>query len=179
MLGIGFEDRADAVDFGICLQEARKVLGFEDRGDGGGGGGGRWGQGEKGKVKKTQEDWRLKEGETIKIDVGGRGASGRRRRMNGPENGDAAGSGIGSGSTEGDAKAALFSIKPPPPPPSPSASSAIPLLAPPPGASAVRAERRRSREIVAMMGKPPNIEPKAEAKIETAGFDDGEFGEFQ
>ena len=70
-----------------------------------------------------------------------------------------------------DAKAALFSIKPPPPP-SLSAESAavIPMLAPPPSVGEARAERRRSREMV--------MAPKKNA-AEAAGFDDGEFGEFQ
>jgi hypothetical protein len=58
-LGIGFEDRSEAFDFGIALSEARKVLGWE-------------------KAKGTEKsdvfkDFSLKEGEKIHIQVGGKG----------------------------------------------------------------------------------------------------------
>ncbi len=164
-LGLGFEDSSEAVDFGICLQEARKVLGFEEVG--------KKGKGEK-KVEKEKEkrDWSLKEGETIRVDVGGR----RGRRIG--EGDDEGGSGGGT-----DAKAALFSIKPPPPSSAslsssslgssstPGMSGVIPMLAPPPSAGVARAERRRSRELAAA--------PRTKSGAEAAGFDDGEFGEFQ
>lgn len=58
VLGLGFEDRAEAFDFGVALQEARKaVLGVPEH---------------KGPVKKAEEtrDLRLKEGETITVNLG-------------------------------------------------------------------------------------------------------------
>lgn len=158
-LGLGFEDRSEAVDFGICLQEARKVLGFEEEG--------KKGKGEKKAEKEpAKKDWSLKEGETIRVDVGGR----RGRR---------AGEGDGGGDSGGrvDSTAALFSIKPPPPPSASLSSTssgsggAIPTLAPPPSAGEARAERRRSRELP--------VAPPTKSEAEAAGFDDGEFGEFQ
>ena len=86
-LGIGFEDRSDAFDFGIALSEARKVLGWEKaKGKG---------AGEKSEVF---QDFSLKEGEKIHIQVGGKG------RKEG-------GFGASSGKEDGQA---LFSIAPPP-----------------------------------------------------------------
>ena len=156
-LGIGFEDRGEAVDFGICLQEARKVLGFEP---GGKKGGGRekveGGQGK----EKEKRDWSLKEGETIRVDVGG-----RRGRREGGDSGAVTGAGV-------DAKGPLFAIKPPPSSGSSSGvGGAIPMLAPPPSAGEARAERRRSRELA--------VPAPTKSDAAAAGFDDGEFGEFQ
>lgn len=146
-LGIGFEERAESIDFGICLQECRKVLGMEPK--------------EKGKsvekLDSQKKDYGLKEGQTIKVDIGRRG-----RRKVGEEEPEI--------SSKGDA-AALFSIKPPPAPPpygGQGGAGALPLLAPPPSASEVRAEKRRSR----------SFEPAQKSAAEL-GFDDGEFGEFQ
>ena len=141
-LGIGFEERGEAIDFGICLQESRKVLGMEP----------------KSKTKavekpESKKDYGLKEGQTIKVDIGRRG-----RRKVDDEN-------EGFGASSGGDNAALFSIKPPPGPPP--GGGALPLLAPPPSASEVRKEKRRSRGFE---------EQKTAAEL---GFDDGEFGEFQ
>jgi hypothetical protein len=87
-LGLGFEDRSDAFDFGIALSEARKVLGWE-----------------KAKVsdeaKDVLRDFSLKEGEKIHIQVGGKG---RREGGGGNVKGEA-------GQDDG---RALFSIAPPP-----------------------------------------------------------------
>lgn len=83
-LGLGFEDRSDAFDFGIALREARKVLGWE-----------------KPKASETSDamrDFSLKEGEKIHIQVGGKG-----KREGGLEK-----------KTERDDGQALFSIAPPP-----------------------------------------------------------------
>lgn len=147
VLGIGFEERAESIDFGICLQECRKVLGMEPK--------------EKGKVVEKPEaqkkDYGLKEGQTIKVDIGKRG----RRKANNEE----------PEATSGGDVNALFSIKPPPAPPPYSEKiegGTLPLLAPPPSASAVRAEKRRSR----------SFEPVQKTAADL-GFDDGEFGEFQ
>lgn len=99
-LGMGFEDRAEAFDFGLALGEAGKVLGFERRqqesvGLGGGGGG------EKEGVKR---DWSLKEGEKISINVGAKG------KRNGGYDGFYTDGSV----QEKDDGAALFSIAPPP-----------------------------------------------------------------
>jgi hypothetical protein len=104
-LGLGFEDRSDAFDFGIALSEARKVLGWEKaKGKG---------AGEKSEVF---QDFSLKEGEKIHIQVGGKG------RKEG---------GFGTGNTnEREDGQALFSIAPPP-----LGTAAFPSIAPPPSSS--------------------------------------------
>ncbi|KAL9103143.1 MAG: hypothetical protein Q9163_001787 [Psora crenata] len=171
VLGIGFEERSEAIDFEICLQECRKVMGFEGRDATikGANGAGRATAGRKGEVEKR--DWSLKEGETIKIDIGRMGRRKNDGNRGGAEDGD---------SRSAAEKAALFSIKPPPRAAVETISAAdsagsaaareggIPTLAPPPSAQKVRAEKRRSRDV------NPG---KADAK--GLGFDDGEFGEFQ
>lgn len=84
-LGLGFEDRSDAFDFGIALREARKVLGWE-----------------KPKASETGDvlrDFSLKEGEKIHIQVGGKG---KRESSDGQKK------------PERDDGQALFSIAPPP-----------------------------------------------------------------
>lgn len=212
ILGMGFEDRADAVDFGICLQEARKVLGFDRRPQDGGGGkkigvGGAAGTRKDETIEQEKEkekrDWSLKEGETIKIDIAGKG---RRRMMHDTTSptSSSPSSSTGNNNTN-DAKTAFFSIKPPPPPPLASSSSSsslsststsgpmIPTLLPPPpppSSHSSSADRRRSREVAP---SPASIPPTAPAagpvslatsttkseSAEITGFDDGEFGEFQ
>lgn len=165
-LGIGFEERSEAIDFGICLQECRKVLGFEEGSQQQGSaaaakkGGTKAGVGA-GVDEAQKKDWSLKEGETIKIDIGRKG----RRRDGQVDDAD----GSGSSHHHQSATDALFSIKPPPSANGDQGSGGgIPVLAPPPSATESRAEKRRSR------GISPG---KAEAK--DLGFDDGEFGEFQ
>jgi hypothetical protein len=86
-LGLGFEDRSDAFDFGIALREARKVLGWEKP---------------KAEGNEVVRDFSLKEGEKIHIQVGGKG-----RR----EGGDGSG---GNKTEQRDEGQALFSIAPPP-----------------------------------------------------------------
>jgi hypothetical protein len=103
-LGLGFEDRSDAFDFGIALSEARKVLGWE-----------------KAKAKGAEksevfQDFSLKEGEKIHIQVGGKG-----RKEGGFATGD---------QNEREDGQALFSIAPPP-----SGAAAFPSIAPPPPSS--------------------------------------------
>ncbi|KAI1133741.1 hypothetical protein F5Y10DRAFT_4228 [Nemania abortiva] len=112
-LGIGFEERSDAFDFGVSLQEAQKTLG--------------WAQGglpgkkpaEEKKDSAEKRDLSLKDGETITVNLPAR--FGRRRPPTGEE---APGGGLSS-----------FSLPPPPsaagskgggippPPPAPSTSS--------------------------------------------------------
>jgi hypothetical protein len=145
VLGMGFEERSDAFDFSIALQDLRRVLGMEVAGQGA------KKPGEKKKeVEDVKRDFSLKEGETITVNLGGRG---RRAR---PEE---------SPSSKQSEHEALFSIKPPPGPGG-NVGSAMPFLPPPPSAKSVKEERRRSRQTF-------------EQKPQDFGFDDGEFGEFQ
>lgn len=95
-LGIGFEDRSPAFDFGIALGEVRKVLGMDGNATASGP------QNSKAKSNTdpdVKQDFSLKEGQTINIQVGSRG-----RRAAPAVN-------IASNSDE---NAALFSIAPPP-----------------------------------------------------------------
>lgn len=101
-LGMGFEDRSPAFDFGIALTEARKVLGMETPNSGSPSGAGRAAQLlQKQREADSKRDFSLKEGERIVVNV-----PGRRQRP-------AADAGL-SGSSGSDT-AALFSIAPPPP----------------------------------------------------------------
>lgn len=152
-LGIGFEERSEAIDFGICLQECRKVLGYEVAPAGLGKAVGKPGKQE----QAGKRDWSLKEGETIRVDIGRKG-----RRKEGPISEDVS---IGGQSND----KALFSIKPPPGSNAGSAGGGIPTLAPPPSVTESRAEKRRSR----------GLSPPGKMNAKDLGFDDGEFGEFQ
>ncbi|KAG8527588.1 uncharacterized protein KY384_007741 [Bacidia gigantensis] len=143
VLGLGFEERSEAIDFGICLQECRKTLGYEGAPQVGS------------KARKTQDsesakkDWSLKEGETIKIDIGNRAK---------PNDGQ-----VDSlrGSSAKEEEKALFSIKPPPS----TSNKGIPALAPPQEAQEGLSRKRRSRGPAAV-------------GVKELGFDD-DFGEFQ
>ncbi len=91
VLGVGFEERSEAFDFSVALQEVRKTLGMEDNGKAGG----RKPVKEEKKVEK--KDFSLKEGETITVSIGGRGMGRRQRKAEQP------GQGLGG-----------FSLPPPP-----------------------------------------------------------------
>ncbi|KAF2031456.1 adaptin ear-binding coat-associated protein 1 NECAP-1 [Setomelanomma holmii] len=123
VLGMGFEERSEAFDFSIALQDARRVLGFDATSSGVAGCGA--------KAQKPEEepkrDFSLKEGETISINLGG--LKGRRSRPEAEKSPD-------QQKSEQDA---LFSIKPPP-------GSGGGFLPPPPSAKSVKEERRRSRQ---------------------------------
>ena len=93
-IGIGFEDRSPALDFNIALAEMRKVLGME-----GAGGSGSSGRGAQANAKGNTQDFSLKEGQKIHIQVGSKG----RRASPG-----------GNDTRKQDDGAALFSIAPPP-----------------------------------------------------------------
>ncbi|KFA71385.1 hypothetical protein S40288_09162 [Stachybotrys chartarum IBT 40288] len=116
LLGIGFEDRSDAFDFSVALQEARRSLGWE--GDGAGLQGGA--------AKKKEEqprDYSLKDGETITINLGSK--FGRRK----PEQQQ-------SPAQSSPLNLQSFALAPPPSAPSSSSSSAgFSLPPPPPGGS--------------------------------------------
>lgn len=70
-LGMFFEERSEAFDFGVSLQDAAKTLNFE---------GSQAGPSKKAKLEKESQtekkDYSLKEGETITVNIGGR--TGRR-----------------------------------------------------------------------------------------------------
>ncbi|KAJ4379717.1 hypothetical protein N0V86_004899 [Didymella sp. IMI 355093] len=121
VLGMGFEERSEAFDFSIALQDARKALGFEPKPANPGA-----------KPKQTQDevkrDFSLKEGETISINLGG--LKGRRQRSDADK----------SPNEQKSEQEALFSIAPPP------ASGGASFLPPPPSAKSVKEERRRSRQ---------------------------------
>ncbi|KAG9228208.1 hypothetical protein BJ875DRAFT_478073 [Amylocarpus encephaloides] len=116
VLGIGYEERSEAFDFSVCLQEVRRTLGIEDTGKSGG----------KKLVKEEKQpekkDFSLKEGETITINIGGKGK--RNPPPKSPE-------GFGSGG---------FSLPPPP-------GGGGALLPPPPSAQEVKAQKRLSQNI--------------------------------
>lgn len=152
VLGVGFEERGEAIDFAGALQEARKVLGLEPQTKG---------KGAVGKTQEAKKDYGLKEGETIKVDLN------HMKRVSGKadEEDDVTKSNVN------DDKSALFSIKPPPSTAGDGAQGAIPLLAPPPSTQSTRAEKRRSRGF-----DVPVVKEKTATEL---GFDDGEFGEFQ
>lgn len=73
MLGIGFEERSEAFDFGVSLQEVRRHNNLENDGATRSAGA----NNKKGGAKKTtglapaeKKDYSLKEGETINITIG-------------------------------------------------------------------------------------------------------------
>lgn len=154
VLGVGFEERSEAFDFSVSLQEVRKTLGFEDNA------GKHGGKKQVKEEKKVEEkrDFSLKEGETIVVNIGGR--TGRRNREEArEERKEERGFGFGGSGIGG------FSLPPPP-----GGSSGGGFLPPPPSAQEVRAQKRLS----ATFEPPKPLESASDM-----GFDDGEFGEFQ
>ncbi|CAM1503089.1 Fc.00g078650.m01.CDS01 [Cosmosporella sp. VM-42] len=115
VLGIGFEERSEAFDLSIALQEARKALGWEQE------------QKLDTAVKDEKKDYSLKEGETITVSFGG-SKFGRRR----PQQNQASGSGA--------ANSQSFALPPPPPGPSGGGFS----LPPPPSAQDVRQQKQQA-----------------------------------
>lgn len=157
MLGVGFEERSEAVDFGIALQEVRKLQSGDKVVAGGQAGSGSNTRGKKAPppVPQKKKDFSLKEGQTIHIDIGK--ATGRRREGAGSSSVSVPSSSSSSGGVGGSPFIA------------PPSGSALSFLPPPPSASEVKADRRR---------KEKSIEPEKGSAADM-GFDDGEFGEFQ
>ncbi|OTB03328.1 hypothetical protein M426DRAFT_321899 [Hypoxylon sp. CI-4A] len=128
-LGIGFEERSEAFDFGVSLQEAQKTLGWSNQN--GGAPGGKPAELER-KDSAEKRDLSLKDGETITINLPGR--FGRRKPEPPPQS---SGEGFSS-----------FSL---PPPPSASSTSSGPrspgILPPPPNAQNVRAKRLSAQDL--------------------------------
>ena len=155
-LGIGFEERSEAFDFGVALQEAGRALKWAGAGTGpqqqqgreGGGllmskgvGAGSLLVAGAGGGEAEKRDLSLKEGETITVNL-----SGTRFGRRAPPSGQSqAGGGGGTGEEEGRSLAS-FAL---PPPPAPATSIS---------AREARAQKRLSAQQM--------------------GFDDGQFGEF-
>ncbi|KAL3953839.1 hypothetical protein ACCO45_011795 [Purpureocillium lilacinum] len=149
VLGIGFEDRSDAFDLAVALQEARRGLGLDADAQKGGqrrAGVGPDAAGE-GKDKEPVKDYSLKEGETITVNLGSKFG---RRRPQQQEQQQAESASLQS-----------FALAPPP-----SSSSSAQTgdaaaggfaLPPPPTAEDVKRRGESLRDL---------------------GFDDGQFGEF-
>ncbi|KAK6001082.1 hypothetical protein QM012_003165 [Aureobasidium pullulans] len=156
-LGMGFEERPDAFDFSIALSEARKLLGMEQK----------LAPGQpqsqnmnRKTVEEPKKDFSLKEGESIHVEIGGRG---RRQQQS-------------SAAIKDDANA-LFSIKPPPPPAS-GDDFALPSLAPPLSAAQVKAASS-SPAPASQQSRHHSQQNQNLPSAQDLGFDDGEFGEFQ
>lgn len=70
-LGIGFEDRSDAFDFGVSLQEVRRHNRMDEVAKGGANGKSGAGSGTAAPSPFGKDkDWSLKEGETISVTIG-------------------------------------------------------------------------------------------------------------
>ncbi|CAK7206353.1 hypothetical protein SEUCBS139899_009142 [Sporothrix eucalyptigena] len=154
VLGIGFEERPDAFDFGVALQEARKSIGGKAAAAASG----------SHKAAPTQKedkkDYSLKEGETITINLGSK------FRRSDPSSTNYSGS--SSGGLSG------FSL---PPPPGGSSFS----LPPPPPPNRRTANRRSVGDptVLGLSAKPQESEQHKSGKSAAElGFDDGQFGEF-
>ncbi|KAG4030577.1 hypothetical protein MFRU_011g00360 [Monilinia fructicola] len=130
VLGIGFEERSEAFDFSVALQEVRKTLGIEEQG-----GGKPISAGKKEEKSEFKRDFSLKEGETITVNIGGRGAGRRSPKK----------------SHDSDKGLTGFSLPPPP------VGGAF--LPPPPSAQEVKAKKRLSQNNIEA---PSFSEPSAE-----------------
>ncbi|KAL7925676.1 hypothetical protein ACQKWADRAFT_282686 [Trichoderma austrokoningii] len=123
VLGIGFEERSDAFDLAVSLQEARRSLGWEaEQGHGV----------TEGKAKTDTKDYSLKEGETITVNLGGT-KFGKRRPQPAAE----------EAASSGSADLQSFAL-PPPPAAAPGASFSLP---PPPKTSDVKEKRKSLKNL--------------------------------
>ncbi|KAK1982841.1 hypothetical protein LZ30DRAFT_589698 [Colletotrichum cereale] len=133
VLGVGFEERSEAFDFGVALQEAQKSLGLLDASHAK-----QAAENSKRAEEEKNKDYSLKEGETITINFGG-SKIGRRSRPDADADGPAAASGAG-----------LQAFSLPPPPSAPKGSNSF--LPPPPSASNVREQKREKRKSAQDLG---------------------------
>ncbi|KAM3443186.1 hypothetical protein NHJ13734_001960 [Beauveria thailandica] len=176
VLGIGFEERPEAFDFAVALQEARKALGWEATAAAAVGGdvGQRAGRGgEDTKKKKTAaeagdpptKDYSLKEGETITINIGGK--FGRKRQQQ-QQVGEEEEKGHKSG-------ASLQSFALAPPPSSSSSLSSSAAAGRPKGSTSVG-----GGDVGFALPPPPSAQDVKSKRrsLMQMGFDDGQFGEF-
>ncbi|KPM46129.1 hypothetical protein AK830_g466 [Neonectria ditissima] len=124
-LGIGFEERSEAFDLSIALQEARKALGWE----------GEQSKPSAEKEKEDKRDYSLKDGETITVSFGG-SKFGRRKAQPASSS---------SSSASSSAAANLQSFALPPPPPGPSGGGFS--LPPPPSAQVVKKQQQSAKEL--------------------------------
>ena len=157
VLGIGFEDRSQAIDFGICIQDCRKIFDSSfftedsnlDIRRGGSVAG----------PRSNKRDWSLKKGEVIKVDVGGKSLNEDeqpgRWKTHACESGEEA----------------LFSIKPPP----------VQKLSRINGGKTIPIhDAGTAKDTSGTASKNRENTPSAfKPDPESLGFDDGEFGEFQ
>ncbi|CAK7274741.1 hypothetical protein SEPCBS57363_006316 [Sporothrix epigloea] len=157
VLGIGFEERPDAFDFGVALQEARKSIGGNMAGNTAGTAQEATTAAQKEADKKS---YSLKEGETITINLGSK------YRRNGPT-ASAASSEDGKGGSSGGLSG--FSLPPPPP-----SGASSPYSLPPPPPPKRRTANRRSVGDPSVLGQGQQ-QGKSTAEL---GFDDGPSGEF-
>jgi hypothetical protein len=151
-LGRGFEERPEAFDFGVALQDARRTLHMDGPPTGVGAAAGARGAGGK-KMQEKEEvkrDLSLKQGEMITISIGGKG----RRTL--ADKSEASSSGGNP-----------FAL--PPPPSHGKSANSLAFLPPPPSTADAKAELAQTK------GKDNNTRLSAA----DLGFDDGEFGEFQ
>lgn len=157
VLGIGFEDRSQAIDFGICIQDCRKIFNSSfstqnfspDTGRGGRVAG----------PRSNKRDWSLKEGEVIKVDVGGKNPSEDEQPDRWKTHACKSG------------EEALFSIKPPPVQKLSRVNGGKTILVHDSGTS------KDTRETESDIREHTSTAFKTDP--ESLGFDDGEFGEFQ
>jgi len=122
VLGIGFEERSEAFDFGVALQEARRVLGWES--------GQRKQQQQQQQPEKEAKDYSLKEGETITVNLGKTGIGRRKAQDKGEE------SSTGGGDLQS------FALAPPP-----GGGGGGFSLPPPPSADDVKRKRRSAQQL--------------------------------
>ncbi|KAK0620317.1 adaptin ear-binding coat-associated protein 2 [Immersiella caudata] len=131
-LGIGFEERSEAFDFGVALQEAEKAVQ-------GGSGEVKGKEAEKKKEEEVKRDYSLKEGETITVNLSGTKFGKNRIR---PPPAASGSSGGGEGKRSGGSGKSLASFALPPPP----GSGGNGFLPPPPSAQEVRKQKRLSSQ---------------------------------
>lgn len=125
-LGIGFEERSDAFDFGVALQDAQKAMGLD-----GGAAARAAAAAAAAKNKKesaeAKRDLSLKEGETITVNLGGKFGRKRPQQEQNPANENASLSSFSLPPPPSASGARGNSLIPPPPPPSAQQSQSQPL----------------------------------------------------